>query len=165
MVLMRLPRPWALTMGGLLAALMLCVAMSGPARARVFIGFGLPLFLPPVYVAPPVYYPPYYGPPAGYAPPGNTFSYASPSSQPQNLAPPAGYGPPGYGPPGYGPPPGYAPGGYAPSGGSAPSESADAGAPSCRAGAYVCPLVADTPPGGACSCPGQDGRRVRGRAN
>ena len=36
---------------------------------------------------------------------------------------------------------------------------------SCRAGAYVCPLVEDTPPGGACACPGHGGQRIRGRAD
>ena len=34
----------------------------------------------------------------------------------------------------------------------------------CQAGPYTCPLVAETPLGGACACPGHDGRRVRGQA-
>jgi hypothetical protein len=186
MVLERFPRIRTSVVRGLFAMLVLCGVMAGAAQARIFIGFGFPLIYPPVYVPPPVYYPPYYGPPGAYAPPGNTFSYtppsyAPPSGQPQSLAP-QGYGqqsgPPGYPPPGYEPrgyaPPGYGPpgsspsGGYTPSGGFTPSMgagSSDASAQSCRAGAYVCPLVEDTPPGGACSCPGQDGRRVRGQAN
>jgi hypothetical protein len=119
----------------------LCCVMTGEARARIFVGFGFPLFFPPVVVAPPAYYPPYYPPPA-YAPPGNEFSYSPPGSQPQTLAPPRGYS----------------------QSGAYPQYSGDDGQ-SCRAGAYVCPLVEDTPPGGACSCPGNNGRRVRGRAD
>jgi len=107
---------------------------------------GVPLFYPPVvpapYYYPPYYAPPYYGPPPGYAPPDGSFSYSPPSSQPQNLAPP----------------PGYAPGGYTPSTGYGVAQS-------CQTCAYVCPLVADTPPGGRCSCPGQNGQRIRGQAN
>jgi hypothetical protein len=129
-------------LSGSLAMLALCGVMAGEAQARVFIGLGVPLFFPPVVVPPPVYYPPYYGPPVVYAPPGNNFSYTP--GQPQNLAPQQGYTPSG---------------GYAPSGGS------DYSAQSCRAGAYVCPLVQDTPPGGACACPGHDGQRIRGQAN
>ena len=30
--------------------------------------------------------------------------------------------------------------------------------PSCYAGPYVCPAYQSTPPGGACSCPGNNGR-------
>jgi hypothetical protein len=193
MFVMRFPRIRTSVVCGVLAMLVLCGVMSGAAQARIFIGVGVPLFFPPVYVPPPAYYPPYYGPPAAYAPPGNTFSYSPqssqpPSSQPQSLAPTQGYGPQGYGPPpgypqagypqsgypqggypsGNYPPGGYPPEGYTPSGGYTPSMgsgSSDASVQSCRAGAYVCPLVEDTPPGGACSCPGQDGRRVRGQAN
>jgi hypothetical protein len=157
---------------GILAALLLCGMMAGmasQAQARIFIGLGLPLFVPPVVVPGPYYYPPYYAyppPPAyyappGYAPPGNSFSYTPPPSQPQSLAPPQSYAPP---------PGGYTPsGGYSPSGGYTPSVgggSSDAGsAQTCRAGAYVCPLVEDTPPGGACACPGHNGQTIRGQAN
>jgi hypothetical protein len=53
------------------------VAVPGPAHARVFVGFGFPLFVgPPAYYPPPVYYPPppyypppYYPPPPAYYPP------------------------------------------------------------------------------------------------
>jgi hypothetical protein len=160
------PRPMAVLMGGSLAALLLCSVLAGAAQARIWVGVGIPLFLPPVVVGPPAYYPPpyYYGPPAGYPPPGNTFSYSPPGSQPQSLAPPSGYGPQG----GYAPPPGYPPqGGYTPSGGYPPSMGGGSaeGVQACQAGAYVCPLVQDTPPGGACSCPGHGGQMVRGQAD
>jgi hypothetical protein len=140
---------------GALAVLVLCGLMAAQierAQARIFIGLGIPLFVPPVVVPPPYYYPPYYAPPQAYVPPGNTFSYTPPGSQPQSLAPPR-----------------YAPEGYAPSGAYTPSmggDSADTDGPqSCRAGAYVCPLVEDTPPGGACTCPGHGGQRIRGQAD
>jgi hypothetical protein len=121
-------------------ALILSAAMAGQAQARIFVGLGVPLFFPPFVAPPPAYYPPpYYGPPTVYAPPDNSFSYVPPSAQP--LAPPRG----------------YAPGGYGPSRGYA--------AQSCLAGPYVCPLVQDTPPGGRCSCPANDGRRIRGQAD
>jgi hypothetical protein len=138
MFLMRFPTIRAFVLRGSLAALALCGVMAGEAQARIFIGVGVPLFFPPFVVPPPVYYPPYYGPPMVYAPPGNSFSYVPPSAQPRNLAPPQGY---------------------------TPSSAYDGGMQSCQAGAYVCPLVQDTPPGGACSCPGHDGQRIRGRAN
>ena len=139
--------------------LLLYGLLAGTAQARIWVGVGIPLFLPPVVIGPPAYYPPYYhGPPAGYPPPGNTFSYSPPGSQPQSLAPPNGYPPP----PGYPPQGGYTPsGGYSPTMGGGPTESVQ----SCQAGAYVCPLVQDTPPGGACSCPGHGGHTVRGQAD
>jgi hypothetical protein len=164
MFLMRSARVRATLIRGSLAVLTLCGVMAGEAHARIFFSLGVPLFVPPVVVGPPAYYPPYYGPPAVYAPPGNTFSYtppsyAPPAGQPQNLAPPRNY-----------PPQGYYPqqGGYTPSGAFTPSMGGDPtgdGAQSCRAGAYVCPLVEDTPPGGACACPGHDGQRIRGEAD
>lgn len=42
--------------------------VPSPAHARVWIGFGFPLFGPPAYYPPPVYYPPpaYYPPPPAY---------------------------------------------------------------------------------------------------
>jgi hypothetical protein len=135
---------------GALAVLALSGMMATQAQARIFIGLGLPLFLPPVVVPAPYYYPPYYGPPAVYAPPGNSFNYAPPGSQPQSLAAPQSYAP------------AYTPGGYTPSNGG---EQTAGGAQSCQAGAYVCPLVEDTPPGGACSCPGHNGQHIRGQAN
>ena len=149
---MRSSRLGATLLCGALTVLTLCGLMTGEARARIFIGFGVPLFLPPVFAPPPVYYPPYYAPPPAYAPPGNTFNYAPPGSQPQSLAPPGGYAPSG---------------GYTSSGGYTPSMGgpSGAGAQSCQAGAYVCPLVEDTPPGGACSCPGHNGQRIRGQAD
>ncbi len=153
MILTRGPTLLASLIRVLLAVLVLCGTISGPAQARIFFGFGIPLFWPPVYAPPPVYYPPYYGPPAYYPPPGNTFNYAPPSAQPQSLAPPPGYQPRG----------GYSQsGGYTPSMGGEPSRD---DAQTCQAGAYVCPLVEDTPPGGACSCPGHNGQRIRGRAD
>jgi len=146
-----------------LLALCGALAAANPAQARIFIGLGVPFYGPPVVIPGPYYYPPYYyGPPAVYGPQGNNFSYtppqAQPQGQPQNLAPPQGYAPP---------PPGYGPGGYTPSGGFTPSMgggASDAGPQSCRAGAYVCPLVEDTPPGGACTCPGHNGQQIRGQA-
>jgi hypothetical protein len=175
MLLARTPgrwAPWIALQGlcGSLAVLLLCGAMAGAAQARVWVGVGIgvPFYVPPVVVGPPAYYPPYYyGPPAGYPPQGNTFSYAPPGSQPQSLAPPSGYAPPqGYAPPpGYGPPPGYPPqGGYTPSGGYA-GGGPGGGVQTCQAGAYACPLVQDTPPGGACSCPGHGGQPVWGQAD
>lgn len=53
------------------------IALPRPAQARVWIGFGFPLYVgPPAYYPPPVYYPspPYYPPPY-YPPP----AYASPA--------------------------------------------------------------------------------------
>jgi hypothetical protein len=142
------------------------MAMANPAQARIFIGVGVPFYAPSVVIPGPYYYAPapyYYGPPAVYAPQGNSFSYtppqAQPQGQPQNLAPPQGYAPP---------PQSYGPGGYTPTGGYTPSMGAgasDGGAQSCRAGAYVCPLVEDTPAGGACSCPGHNGQKIRGQAD
>jgi hypothetical protein len=152
-------RATGLLIRGSLALLVACGVMASSsishhAQARVFIGFGFPFFYPP-----PVYYPPYYAPPPAYAPQGDTFNYTPPSAQPQSLAPPRYYAPPG----GYGP----SGGGYAPSGGYTPSMGDEPGgtAQSCHAGAYVCPLVEDTPPGGACACPGHGGQRIRGRAD
>lgn len=147
---------------GSLAVLALCGMMGTAAQARIFIGLGVPLYYPPVVVPQPYYYPPYYAPPQAYAPPPNSFNYTPPPAQPQNLAPPQGSAPSG----------GYSPsGGYTPSMGGAPvsqgpaSVAAAGGAQSCRAGAYVCPLVQDTPPGGNCACPGHDGQQIRGQAN
>jgi hypothetical protein len=64
-----------------LAGLALTLAgLSQPASARVWVGFGFPLYFgPPVYYPPPVYYsppPPYYQPPPYYPPPA--YSYAPP---------------------------------------------------------------------------------------
>jgi hypothetical protein len=135
-----------------IAVLALCGTAVNKAEARIFVGVGVPLFFPPFVAPPPVYYPPYYAPPY-YPQGGGSFNYAPPSSAPQSLAPPGGY---------------YGPGGYTSSGGYTPSMgggSPEASAQSCRAGAYVCPLVADTPPGGACFCPGHDGQRIRGSAD
>jgi len=181
MLLTRSPRHWASRiwgqglraslLRGSLAAVLLCGALAGAAQARIWVGVGIPLFVPPVVVGPPAYYPPYYyAPPVGYPPAGSTFTYTPPGSQPQSLAPPGGYAPPpGYAPPaGYPPPPGYpAQGGYSPSGGYTPSMGGgpEEGAQSCQAGAYVCPLVQDTPPGGACTCPGPGRQPIRGQAD
>ncbi len=155
MFLMRSPRLRTSLIHCSLAVLALCGVMAGAAQARVFIGFGGPVFFPPFVVAPPYYaapsYPPYYAPPAVYAPPGDTFSYT-----PDGNYPPGGN---------------YTPGGQprslaAPPGGYISSRAYDGGgARSCLAGAYVCPLVEDTPPGAACSCPGHDGQRIRGQAD
>jgi hypothetical protein len=134
----------ALVTFALLGALLGSMTTEAQARIFVGVGVGVPLFYPPFVPPPPVYYPPYYGPPVVYAPPGNTFSYT----------PPGQYAPPGYAPPG--------PQSLAPPSGYGPSNSY---AQACQAGAYVCPLVQDTPPGGRCSCPGNDGRRIRGQAN
>jgi hypothetical protein len=58
------------------------LAIPRPAQARVFVGFGFPLFVgPPAYYPPPVYYPPppyypspYYPPPPAYYPPPASYS-------------------------------------------------------------------------------------------
>ena len=71
----------------MLAALILCTAMAAQAQARVFIGFGVPLFLPPVVIGPPAWYGP---PPRYYEPPGATFSYIPQPARPQSLAPAGG---------------------------------------------------------------------------
>jgi hypothetical protein len=77
-------------------------------------------------------------------------------------------------PPYYAPPPVYYPPYYAPPVVYAPPANNFSYAPpapsvgyaqSCQAGAYVCPLAQDTPPGGRCSCPGNNGRRIPGQAN
>jgi len=74
----------------LVAALIGYFAATGPASARVWVGFGFPgiyvgppayYYPPPVYYPPPAYYPP---PPAYYAPP--PVSYAPP---PASSAPSA----------------------------------------------------------------------------
>ena len=113
----------ALGLGALLGG----VVAAQPAQARVFIGVGVPLFVPGIVYPPPIYYPP----PMYYAPrynPGATFSYVPPGAQRQSLAP---FG----------------------------------GAEYCAAGAYTCPLTIDVAPGAPCACLGNDGRRIRGRAN
>lgn len=78
-----LPRRWP-HRGGL-AALGVGLLLAAPAQARVFIGFGFPLFGPPVYAPPPVYYPPpppvYYSPPVVYAPPPAYSPVPAPSGQ------------------------------------------------------------------------------------
>ena len=87
---LRRPLAWA----ALAAVLAGIVAAPQPAQARVFVGFGFPLYFgPPAYYPPPVYYPPPYYPPANYPPP--------------YYPPPQGY---------YPPPAAYAPGPTAPSG-------------------------------------------------
>ncbi len=57
------------------------VGPSLPAAARVWVGFGFPLYVgPPAYYPPPVYYPPppaYYYPPPVYYPPA-AYAYAPP---------------------------------------------------------------------------------------
>ena len=63
--------------------------LAHQAQARVFIGFGFPLYFgppayyppppPPVYYPPPAYYPPpqaYYPPPQGYYPPPSNYAPA-----------------------------------------------------------------------------------------
>ena len=131
----------ALGLGAMLGGI---VAVQ-PAQARVFIGVGVPLFVPgivyppPIYYPPPMYYPPpiYYPPPMYYAPrynPGTTFSYV---------------------------PPGF----HVPQGAQRQSLAPAGGAEYCAAGAYTCPLTIDLAPGAPCACLGNDGRRVRGRAN
>ena len=52
--------------------------LASQAQARVFIGFGFPLYYgpPAYYPPPPVYYPPpaYYPPPQAYYPPPQTYA-------------------------------------------------------------------------------------------
>jgi hypothetical protein len=72
----------ALALAALGAVLAGILAAPGPAQARVFIGFGFPLFVgPPAYYPPPVYYPPppyyppaYYPPPPAYYPPPASYA-------------------------------------------------------------------------------------------
>ncbi len=104
------------------------VGLSRPADARIWIGFGFPLFVPaPVYYPPPAYYPPppaYYPPPSGYYPP------------------PASYAPPPYQPPGnYNPPAQYSP-----------------SSQSCVAGPSLCPMEHPVAVGAACYCTTSEGR-------
>jgi hypothetical protein len=174
-----------------LAVLSLGAMRAQPAEARVWVGVGVPLYYGPpgVYLPPPVYYPPpaYYGPP-----PGSTFNYTPPSAMPQTYPPPGyppqGYAPQGYppqgypqqgypqqgyppqgyqpprsyaAPPAYAPPRGNAPQGYTPSMGNGPTNLNL----SCHAGIYTCPLVEDTPPGGQCACPNEQGGTIAGRAS
>ena len=70
-------RPLALA--ALAAGLLLSAGLTTAAQARVFFGFGFPLYYgppvyppPPVYVPPPVYYPP--PPPVVIAPPPPPYS-------------------------------------------------------------------------------------------
>ena len=95
---------WVIALGLLLAPLLLATQ----AQARVFIGFGFPLYFgappygyypgyyppPPVYYPPPAYYPPppaYYAPPPAYAqqPSGQT-CYASGYTCPMDHVVPPG---------------------------------------------------------------------------
>jgi len=87
------------------------------------------------------------------------------------VGPPIVMPPPVYYPPYYAPPPGYGAGGtefsYTPPSAQPkplvpPGGYGDEGR--CVAGAYVCPLSRDIPPGGSCACPGNEGRPVRGHA-
>jgi hypothetical protein len=73
------------------------------------------------------------------------------------VGPPVYYPPPVYAPPPvvYAPPPVV----YAP-----PPPSYAPEGPRCYAGAYVCPLQGAVPPGGACSCYGNAGQLIPGRA-
>jgi hypothetical protein len=68
--------------GALLAGLTVPV----PAHARVFVGFGFPLYFGPPAYFPPPYYPPYF-PPAYYPPPPQPY-----------YPPPAAYAPRSSGP-------------------------------------------------------------------
>ena len=121
------------------AALVALCAAATPAAARVWIGFGFPLYFgPPVYYPPPVSYPP----PAYYAPP-----------------PPAGYSAPP--PAAYNAPP---PAAYAPQQSDAAPAPSAAGQ-SCYAGAYVCPMDHPIPSGANCYCPGNGGDRIWGHAS
>ena len=118
-----------------LAVLVLCGAQAQQAQARIFVGVGMPLYFGPPLIVPP---PAYYPPyyAAPYGQSGNEFSYTPPQARPQNLAPP--------------------PGGY---------QNGYSNAQACHAGAYVCPLTQNTPPGGPCGCPGHDGQMIRGQAD
>ena len=157
---MRYPRIPRSAACALLTLLALCGVMTGAAQARIFIGIGVPLFFPPVYVPPPVYYPPIMvrrrstRPQATRSPTRRRRRSRRASRHrgamgrkamvrqrathrvaiPRQAATPRRW-----------------------------ARVLRAAAQSCQAGAYVCPLVEDTPPGGACSCPGQDGRRIGGR--
>ena len=69
----------------LLAAVTFAIMLTGlsqSASARVWVGFGFPLYVgPPAYYPPPVYYPPppYYAPPTYYYPPPPAYSYVPPA--------------------------------------------------------------------------------------
>ncbi len=127
-----------------LATLALCGVTAGAAQSRVVVGFGFPLFWPaPVVIPPPAYYSGYYpGYYSGYYP--GYYSGYYPGYQPPSAT--FSYTPPQARPRSLAP---QVNGGYS--------------GEYCQAGPYTCPLVADVPPGGACFCPGHDGRRVRGR--
>ena len=69
------------------AGLLVSAAAVAPAQARVFFGFGVPLYFgPPVYAPPPVYYPP---PPYYYAPPPVTYA-PPPAYSPMPTSPASG---------------------------------------------------------------------------
>lgn len=123
------------------AGLLISAGAATQAQARVFVGFGFPLFFgPPVYAPPPVYYrPPIYYPPPAYYP-----AYPAPP----NFPPPAYYPPP---PATYAPPPAYTP------------QATPAGQ-SCYAGPAVCPMENPVVSGSACYCT-VNGQRVWGHAN
>jgi len=88
------------------------------------------------------------------------------------VGPPLIVPPPVYYPPYYAPPMGYGQGGstfsYTPPQNQPTNlapPSAYSRARACHAGAYVCPLIQDTPTGAPCGCPGHDGQMVRGQAD
>jgi hypothetical protein len=64
-----LHRQLALTALGVFLGVLMGV--PAPASARIWVGFGYPIYGPPVYYPPPIYYPPpaYYPPPPYYSPP------------------------------------------------------------------------------------------------
>jgi hypothetical protein len=72
-------RPKALAACGTVLAGLL--ALSVPAHARVWFGFGFPV---PFFAPPPYYYPPpvYYYPPPGYYPPPPAYAYRAPPAPP-----------------------------------------------------------------------------------
>ena len=71
---------------GLVLPIVLAVATALPsvANARVYVGVGIPLIGPPVYIPPPYYPPPVYYPPPAYYPPPVIYAPA-----PVTYAPPA----------------------------------------------------------------------------
>jgi hypothetical protein len=71
---------------------------------------------------------------------------------PVYVPPPVYYAPP---PAYYAPPPAFS---AVPPGFNNGGEPTAAGGPSCYAGPYVCPTERAIPVGGACSCPGNNGR-------
>jgi hypothetical protein len=114
-------------------------AIAAPARARVFVGIGIPFG--PVWAPSPYYYPPpvYYPPAPYYAPP------------PVVYAPPQTYAPQSYAPQTYSP--------------QSYGQAQPQGGQTCYAQSYRCPMDRPVAYGAACYCLGNGGQHIWGQAN